>query len=237
MAGKYELTAEIRSVKGKGASRRLRRDGEQIPAIIYGGGKDSTPLTLNHRAVMKALENEGFYSHILTLHISGQKEKVVLKDLQRHPYKLRMIHMDFLRVGHEKITMHVPIHFLGGDVAPGVKTGGGIVSHLLTSVDVRCMPDDLPEYLEVDISQLDIDDSVHLSQIKMPKGVEIVQLSHGMDNDLPIVSIHIPRAVTEEEVVTEVVVTEEATATAATGTATATPAAPAKGAEKKPAAK
>lgn len=231
MSGKYELKAEIRSVKGKGASRRLRRDGEQLPAIIYGGEKDSIPLTLNHREVMKALENEAFYSHILTLHVNGQKEKVVLKDLQRHPYKPRMVHMDFLRVGHQKITMHVPIHFLGGDVAPGVKTGGGIVSHLMTSVDVRCMPDDLPEYLEVDISKLDLNESIHLSQIKLPKGVEILQLAHGVEHDLPVVNIHVPRAVIEEEVVTEVVETEEAAeATAAEGTT----AAPAKGGEKKP---
>ncbi len=229
MAGKYELAAELRSVKGKGASRRLRRDGELIPAIIYGAKKDPVSLTLNHKEVMKALENEGFYSHILTLHVNGQKEQAVLKDIQRHPYKLRIVHMDFLRVGHEKITMHVPIHFLGGDVAPGVKTAGGIVSHLMTSVDVRCMPADLPEYLEVDISHLNVDESIHLSQIKLPKGVEFVQLSHGIEHDLPVVNIHIPRAAIEEEAVTETVVTEEAAA------ATATPAAAAtgKGTEKK----
>lgn len=229
MSGKYELNAEIRNVKGKGASRRLRREGEQLPAIIYGGEKESVSLTLNHREVMKALENEAFYSHILTLNIGGQKEKVVLKDLQRHPYKVRMVHMDFLRVGHQKITMHVPIHFLGGDVAPGVKTGGGIVSHLMTSVDVRCMPDDLPEYLELDISKLELNESIHLSQIKLPKGVEIVQLSHGIEHDLPVVNIHIPRAVIEEEAVAEVTETEEA---AAETPAEDTEAAPAK-AEKK----
>ncbi len=229
MSGKYELNAEIRNVKGKGASRRLRREGEQLPAIIYGGEKESVPLTLNHREVMKALENEAFYSHILTLNIGGQKEKVVLKDLQRHPYKVRMVHMDFLRVGHQKITMHVPIHFLGGDVAPGVKTGGGIVSHLLSSVDVRCMPDDLPEYLELDISKLELNESIHLSQIKLPKGVELVQLSHGIEHDLPVVNIHIPRAVVEEEAVTEVAETEEV---AAETPAEGTEAAPAK-AEKK----
>lgn len=224
MSGKYELNAELRNVKGKGASRRLRREGEQLPAIIYGGEKDSIPLTLNHREVMKALENEAFYSHILTLNIGGQKEKVVLKDLQRHPYKPRMVHMDFLRVGHQKITMHVPIHFLGGDVAPGVKTGGGIVSHLMTSIDVRCMPDDLPEYLELDISKLELNESIHLSQIKLPKGVEIVQLAHGIEHDLPVVNIHVPRAVIEEEAVTEVAETEEAAG-----------AAPAEGAEAAPA--
>lgn len=213
MSAIYELTAEIRSDLGKGASRRLRRKDDKIPAIIFGGGKDPSALTLDHKTVTKALENEGFYSHILTLHIDGQKQQAVLKDLQRHPYKPRILHMDFLRINpHDKITMHVPLHFIGADVAPGVKDSGGIVSHLLTSVDIKCLPADLPEYIEVDISQLSLDESVHLSHLKLPKGVEVIALAHG--DDLPVASIHIPRAVIEEAPAEET--TEGETAAAAT---------------------
>lgn len=152
-----------------------------------------------------------------------------MKDVQRHPFKPRILHMDFMRVGKQKIVMHVPLHFLGADIAPGVKTGGGIVSHVMTSVDVRCLPADLPEYIEVDLSTLELDEAVHLSQLKLPKGVELVALAHAPDHDLPVANIHIPRAVIEAEPVAEVEATEVGEGEEAAGT-TAAPAATGKAA-------
>jgi large subunit ribosomal protein L25 len=212
----YELTAEKRSDLGKGASRRLRRLEDKVPAIIYGGGEEPVTLSLEHNKVLKALENEAFYNHILTLHIGGKKQKAVLKDLQRHPFKPRIMHMDFLRItGKDKITMHVPLHFINDNIAPGVTQNGGLVSHLLSEVEIRCLPADLPEYIEVDLANLQLDESIHLSNLKLPKGVELVALAH--DNDLPVANIHIPRAAVEE-------VSPEATEEAASGsTAEPTP--------------
>jgi len=194
MAISYELEAQVRQDKGKGASRRLRR-AEQVPAIIYGADKEATPLLLDHNKVTVALQNEGFYTHILTLKIGNESEKVILKGLQRHPFKARVLHMDFLRIkANEKLKMHVPLHFIGADVAPGIKEGG-LLSHLLSDIEISCLPANLPEFIEVDVSGLGMDKLLHLSEIKLPQGVEIVALSHG--RDLPVANIHMPRA--EEE--------------------------------------
>ena len=148
------------------------------------------------------LENEAFYSHILSLTVDGGKaEKVVLKDVQRDPAKPKILHVDFQRVSEkDKLHMHVPLHFVGEDVAPGVKAGG-LISHLMSNLDVACLAKDLPEYIEVDVSQMDTGDSLHLSDIKLPEGVEITALAQGEDHDLPVVSIHAPRGggVDEEE--------------------------------------
>ncbi len=213
MSKNFELQAENRLEFGKGASRRLRRQGDKVPAIMYGGGEPAAPLAFNHKQLSKALENEAFYSHILTIQIDGKKQKAVLKDLQRHPYKPRILHMDLLRItGKEKIHMQVPLHFLGEESAPGLKESG-IISHLLTTVEIRCLPDDLPEFIEVDLSNLNLDDSIHLSHLKLSKGVELVALVHG--NDQPVASIHLPRAALVEEA--------EAAAEATTAAATVAP--------------
>lgn len=199
MAIAYELEAQARQDKGKGASRRLRR-AEQVPAILYGAGKEAASLLLDHNKVLVALQNEGFYTRILTLKVDGEAEKVILKDLQRHPFKPRILHMDFLRVrADEKLKMHVPLHFTGAELAPGVKEGG-LLSHLLSDVEISCLPANLPEFIEVDVSNLGMDQLLHLSELKLPEGVEIVALSHG--RDLPVANVHMPRAEVEEPVPT-----------------------------------
>lgn len=200
MSTTFELTAELRQQFGKGASRRLRRLQDRVPAIMYGGGESAIPLSFEHNELGKALKNEAFYSHILTIKLDGKKHQAVLKDLHRHPFKPRIIHMDLLRItGKEKIDMTVSLHFSGEEIAPGVKKDNGVVSHLLTSVEIRCLPADLPEYIAVDLSKLALDQTLHMSELKLPKGVELVALNHG--NDLPVASIHIPRVipVVEEE--------------------------------------
>lgn len=195
MAISYELDAQVRQDKGKGASRRLRH-AEQVPAIVYGAGKEPTSLTLDHNKVLVALQNEAFYTHILTLKVNNEPEKVILKALQRHAYKPRILHMDFQRIrADEKLKMHVPLHFVGADVAPGVIEGGQL-SHLLSDIEVICLPAYLPEYIEVNVATLGMDKLLHLSELKLPKGVEIVSLTH--NHDLPVASIHMPRAEVEE---------------------------------------
>jgi len=188
----FTVNAESRSDVGKGASRRLRRDGK-VPAVIYGSGKDPQSVTVNHDDFMHHLEHEAFYSHILTVSVDGKKEKAVLKDLQRHPSKPKILHVDFQRVGDTDIIhMHIPVHFVNEDACVGVKAGG-LISHLMTAIDVACKAKDLPEYLEVDVAGLDVGGSLHLSDIQLPSGVEIPALALGADHDLPVVSIHIPR--------------------------------------------
>ena len=198
MAISFELNAEPRTDTGKGASRRLRRAGK-IPAIIYGGKKDPESLTLNHNEVIRNLEHEAFYSHILTVKVGGSETRAVLRDLQRHPSKPFVQHMDLQRVSEsEKLRMHVPLHFIGEDAAPGVKAGG-MVSHEIIEVDVECLPKDLPEYIEVDISGLDVGDSLHLSDLRMPEGAVLLELARGEGHDLGVVSIHAKRGTEEVE--------------------------------------
>ena len=198
MSVDFNITAETRSDMGKGASRRLRRE-DKVPAVIYGAGKDAASITIEHKSLFHHLEHEAFYSHILSLSVDGKKENVVLKDLQRHPFKPTILHADFLRVSaKEKLRMNVPIHFKGGDDAPGVRIDGGVITHNVSDVEIICLPKDLPEYLEVDLSELEFEHSLHLSDIKLPKGVEIVALTHGADHDLPIAAIHKSRAVIDE---------------------------------------
>jgi large subunit ribosomal protein L25 len=197
MSVSFELAAEKRSDIGKGASRRLRREQDKIPAIIYGAGKDAEPVSLTHNSVIKALENEAVYSHILKLKVDGKPQNVVLKSIHRHPSKPQILHIDFLRVSaKEKITMQAPVHLLGADVAPGVKQGG-VVSQAMTVIEISCLPNDLPEFIEVDVSQLELDQILHLGDVAVPKGVEFVALSHEGGNELPVVAIHTPKAATE----------------------------------------
>ncbi len=196
---KFEIEANVRHDIGKGASRRLRRE-EKVPGVVYGGGKDPLSLTFEHKHVSKSLENEAFYSHILTLKTGSESERVILKDVQRHPYKLRILHVDFQRVrADEKLHMHIPLHFIGADKAPGVKDAGGVISHIMSDIEVSCLPDNLPEYLELDLSEMQLNQILHLSDIKLPEGVELVALTH--DDDKPVVSLHMPRV--EEEPVEE----------------------------------
>jgi large subunit ribosomal protein L25 len=194
----FNITAEVRSDMGKGASRRLRREGK-FPGVIYGGEAEPVSLSLDHDDMVHHLENEAFYSHILTLEISGKKEKAVLKDLQRHPSKPVLLHADFMRVSEkEKIKMHVPLHFINEDKAPGVKKGG-VITHNMTEVEVQCLPKDLPEFLEVDLDGVEIEQIIHLTDIKLPSGVELVELLHGTDHDQAIAAIHKTRASKETE--------------------------------------
>jgi large subunit ribosomal protein L25 len=199
MAINFELRAEVRTDAGKGASRRLRHQGK-VPAILYGAGEPPLMLLLEHNPVMHSLENEAFYSHVLSVNIGGKSVRAVLKDLQRHPYRALIMHLDLQRVSEtEKLRMTVPLHFLGQEVAPGVKLGGGIIVHMLTEVEVSCLPKDLPEYLEVDVSHLNLNETLHLSNIRLPSGVEIIELTHGAEHDQPVVSVHVPRAAVETD--------------------------------------
>jgi large subunit ribosomal protein L25 len=198
----FDLIAEFREDQGKGASRRLRRQGK-VPAIMYGGRRPPRALAFDHNKVLQQLEHESFYSSILTIKVGDNSQAAILKDVQRHPSKRQILHMDMQRiVGDEKIRMHVPLHFVGENVAPGVKQGGTI-SRLMTDVEVSCLPKDLPEYLEVDISGLELDEMLYLSDVKAPDGVELTELAHGEERDHAIVSVHVLRtaAVEEEEVV------------------------------------
>ena len=194
----FNVTAESRKDVGKGASRRLRHAG-RIPGVIYGAGQEAVSLTMNHDDILHHLEHEAFYSHILNVSVDGKAQKAVLKDVQRHPSKAKIMHVDFLRVSEkDKIHMHVPLHFINEEVAPGVKIGGGLVSHLMSSVDIVCLAKDLPEYLEVDLGNLNTGESLHLSDIKLPDGVEIPALAQGPDHDLPVASIHAKKGGGEE---------------------------------------
>jgi len=194
----FELEAESRSDQGKGASRRLRRDGK-VPAIMYGADVDPQAITLVHSEIIKRLEHEAFYSHILTVNVDGKGTKAVLRDMQRHPAKPVIMHMDFQRVDENKpIHVNVPLHFIGADVAPGVKAGG-MVAHDLIGVELGVLPAHLPEYIEVDISGMDIGDALHLSDLKLPETGALVELARGEGHDLPVVSIHAPRGGGDEE--------------------------------------
>jgi large subunit ribosomal protein L25 len=197
MSTSFELTSQLRTDLGKGASRRLRHAGH-VPAIMYGAGKDPVALTFSHNELQRNLANEAFYSHILTIHIDGQTdEKAVLKDLQRHPSRPIIMHMDLLRVSEtEEITIHVPLHFVNQDICVGVKTGGGIISHLMVEVEIRCLPKDLPEFISIDLATAQLGDIIHLSDLKLPEGVHIPSLTHG---DQPVASVHSPRGGEEAE--------------------------------------
>ncbi len=208
MAEKFDLIAEIREDMGKGASRRLRHKG-LIPAIIYGAGRPPRALTFDHNKVLRQLENESFYSSVLNIRVGDKSQAAIIKDIQRHPAKKQILHLDLQRiVEDEKIKMNVPIHYTGEEVAIGVKEGGGKVSHLRTDVEVSCLPKDLPEYFEVDISALQLDEMLHLSDIKMPEGVEIPELALGPEHDQAIVSIHVIKAAPVEEEIVEVAAVE-----------------------------
>ncbi len=199
MSEAFQLDAESRSDMGKGASRRLRRENK-VPGIIYGGSDEPQSITLDHFQVLQRLDNEAFYSHILTLSVDGKSQEVVLRDLQRHPAKPVILHMDFQRVSSDReIHVHVPLHFLNEEKCYGVKMTGGLLSKIVTEVEVSCFPQSLPEYIEVDLIDLKLGESLHLSDIQLPEGVALVALSHGDGHDTGIAAVHKTRGSSEEE--------------------------------------
>jgi large subunit ribosomal protein L25 len=223
MKTSFELVAEFRDDQGKGASRRLRRDGK-VPAILYGGPQDARPLSLDHAKLVQVLDDERCYSTILAIRVGEERQAAVLKDLQRHPYKNQILHADFQRVFEgEPIRLQVPLHFINEAACIGVKGQGGIISHLRNELEVLCLPKHLPEYIEVDVIELGLNQLIHLSELKLPEGVQLPELIHG--HDAPVVSVHAPRA--EEEVAP----VEEALAAAPVGEAPVAEAVP--GDEKK----
>lgn len=191
MSVMFELKAEPRGDLGKGASRRLRRAGK-VPAILYGGGQEPQPLVLEHLEFMNQLQNEAIYSHVLTLKLGDRTESAVLRDLHRHPFKPTILHIDFLRVSADrKLRVHIPLHFVNEDSSRGVKEQGGVVSHALIDVEIACLPKDLPEFIEVDLTDLGLGEAMHLSDLKLPAGVEpATHVTPGSELDAIVVSIH-----------------------------------------------
>jgi len=231
MKTSFELIAEFRDDQGKGASRRLRHAG-RVPAILYGGQREPRALSLDHTKLQLALENEKFYSSIMQLKVGDQTQAALLRDVQRHPWKNQVVHVDLQRVyENEKIRLSVPIHYTGEAASPGVKTEGGMMSHLKNELLLECLPKDLPEYLELDVSGLHLNESLHVSDLKLPEGVVSVELQSGKNPS--IVAVHAMRA---EEVEVPVAAAAEGAAAAAPAAAGAAPAAAAAGDDKKPAA-
>ena len=200
MSDQFEVQAELREDTGKGASRRLRRHADKVPAIIYGGDKDAQALTLVRKDIEKSLENEAFYSHVLAVNVAGDVQKAILKDLQRHPAKNSVMHADFMRVDDKvAIKVNVPIHFLNEENCHGVKMEGGLIQHQETDIEVSCLPGDIPEYIEVDMLEVVTGQIVHLSEVTLPAGVTSMALALGEDHDLAIASVIAPKGSAEED--------------------------------------
>ncbi len=198
MSEKLELHAELRADVGKGASRRLRRQGELVPGIIYGGQADTVNLTLKTNELRKAMMSEAFFSQILSVVVDGKAEQAVLRDLQRNPANDKVIHIDFLRVSADRaIQVSVPVHFINEEKCVGVRLGGGTISHTMNEVEISCLPKDLPEYIEVYMAELDVNQTVHLSDLALPGGVTLVALEHG--DDRAVVSVAPPKGGSDEE--------------------------------------
>ncbi len=200
MSDKISLTAELRTDVGKGASRRLRRMGEKVPAIIYGAENDPQNLTLAVNELSKAMQLEAFYSQILDVIVEGKPQQAVVRDLQRNPASGKVLHIDFQRVSANKaINVSVPLHFINEEQCVGVKIGGGSITHNLTEVEISCLPADLPEYIEIDMENVELGTSLHLSDLNTPEGVTIVALTYGEDHDIPVVGVAIRRGGAAEE--------------------------------------
>ena len=194
-----ELNATLRGDKGKGASRRLRH-ANTLPAIVYGGGKDPVSITLLQKDIQHKLPDESFYSQVLSLNVAGTNEDVLIRDIQHHPYKMEVMHMDFIRVDANKV-VHVfsQLHFIGEDESPGVKTEDGVVNHVISEIELECLPKNIPEYIEVDLSEMHVGDVVHLSDLKLPEGVAVLALKHGEEHDTAVVGMHVRKVVEEIE--------------------------------------
>jgi large subunit ribosomal protein L25 len=200
MSTNFVINARSREDTGKGASRRLRHQSGEVPAIIYGGKKHAEKISILHKDITKALENEAVYSSIISLSIDGKAEDTIIKDIQRHPAKQVILHLDFLRVSKTtKLQTRVPLNFLNEDICIGVKMSGGLIAHTMTDIEVSCLPKDLPESIDVDMEQIDIGQIVHLSDIKMPSGVESVSLSQGAEYDLTVATVNKQKAADIEE--------------------------------------
>ena len=200
MSDIIELNAETRSDLGKGASRRLRKSG-LVPAIIYGGDSEPVSINLQHNEFIHQLDNEAIYTQVLSLKVGKKKEDVILRDLQRHPYKNQVMHADFLRVDQKKaLHVIVPIHFINDEICHGVKMEGGLLNHIQSEVEIMALPKNLPEYLELDVAELKLGESLHLSDIKMPEGVEIVALTHGEDHDTGVAAVTKTRETSDEDI-------------------------------------
>jgi large subunit ribosomal protein L25 len=197
---KIEINAKIRESKGTGASRRLRHSGK-VPGVLYGGKNGAMSIELDDKELFMQFKHEAFHASILTLNLDGKKEPVLLRDFQMHPVRNNIQHIDLQRIDeNKKLSVKIPFHFLNEEIAPGVKLEGGIVSHIMVEVDIACLPKDLPTYIEVDLINLSIGDSIHLSEIKVPEGVELSNLSE--ENDPIITSISRPKVVVEEVIAT-----------------------------------
>jgi len=191
----YQVGADSRHDQGKGASRRLRRAGK-VPAVLYGGQGGPRSITLDHQQLLTLIDKEKFYYSIISVNVDAQSQPAIIRDVQMHPAKNAVVHVDLQRVvENEKLRIHLPIHFKGEAVAPGVKTQGGIVSHLMQDVEISCMPADLPDFLELDLSAMNLNETLLLADIPLPSGVTIPELAH---RNPPVVSVHSPRAAEPE---------------------------------------
>lgn len=236
---KIEVTAFPRTKEGKGASRRLRATG-RVPGVVYGAGKDAQSVEFDHKALLRHLKLEAFHASILDLTVEGQKDRVLLRDFQMHPWKEQVQHVDFQRVDpKKKIHMAVPLHFLNADISPGVKLGKGVVQHIINELEIQCLPDHLPEYIEVDLKDLELGHSIHVSELKLPAGVE--PLPKLKADNPSVVTVQVPREIVVEEAAAPVTEITGQTPEAAAAAAAAGGAAPAAGdkkeADKKPAEK
>jgi large subunit ribosomal protein L25 len=194
MAHQFSLAAETRRDAGKGASRRLRREGK-IPGIMYGGGQVPTGVAFDANALHRNMAEEAFLSSILTVTLDGKEMQAIVRDYQPHPAKRAILHLDLQRVvATEKLRMTIPLHFINEELSPGVKLGGASVSHLLTELEISCLPKDLPEYIEVDIAPMQLNDMLHIRDLKLPAGVEVPGFEANSDSDLPVVHVHVLRA-------------------------------------------
>ena len=224
----HNISASSRAVEGKGASRRLRRSG-QVPAIVYGAKADPQNVQLDHNQLWLASQNEWFYSSILTLGVDGRDQKVLLRDMQRHPFKQQIMHLDFQRIDENvAIRFNVPLHFLNQDTSPAGKTAGVVVLHELNEIGVSCLPKHLPEFIEVDLANLSLGDAIHLSDLKLPEGVTLPELKLGKEHDVAVVIARHARVEAEEEApaaeaVAEVPSTKAAKAAAPAAAAPAAP--------------
>ncbi len=197
MSNFFEFVAEAREASGSSAARGVRRTGK-VPAVMYGGGVEPEMLALDHNEVEKSLAHEAVYSHVLNVVVNGKAQKALLKAVQRHPARPQILHMDFMRIdATHKVKMHVPLHFINEDICVGVKAGG-VATHAAVDVEVTCMPDVLPEYLEVDLAEIELGGVVHLSDVVLPVGVEIVELTHGDGHDHPVAQVVKSKAAKED---------------------------------------
>jgi len=199
MSEDFKLDATARNDLGKGASRRLRRLAHQVPAVIYGGTVAPTSISVSHNELLKHLEHEAFYSHIISLNVDGTAQDVILKDVQRHPSKPVVLHLDFLRIDKStKLHTHVPLHFINEAFSKGVKIQGGKVVHNLTQLDVVCFPHQLPEFIEVDLANAEVGTIIHISDLKLPSGVISADLQKGADHNLAVATVVKPKGAAEE---------------------------------------